>query len=100
MTPDGGPKSFGYHGCAVQAISPGNVARGENPHSSADDRGPRKGLCFSGVSAGLFGRCCRAQVASASSDHASLSPGSIAASGGSCMPSRARPGEPGWGDPL
>lgn len=43
MAPDGGPKSFGYHGCPVQAISPGNGGRGENPHSSADDRGPRKG---------------------------------------------------------
>lgn len=43
MAPDGGLKSFRYHGCAVQAISPGVGGGDENPHPSADERGPRKG---------------------------------------------------------
>lgn len=50
MAPDGGPKSFGYHGCAVQAISPGNGGRGrESPFKRRSPRSHAKGLGSSGL---------------------------------------------------
>jgi len=47
MAPDGGRKSFGYHACAVQAISPGNGGRGrESPFKRRRPRSRKGALSF------------------------------------------------------